>query len=67
MNNYGYFPTYTTMLPLYQTVLGNYGIGGTGTQDSSSKSSRNNGMTIRIVSLISSLLLIRRRLTKVLL
>ena len=41
MNNYGYFPTYTTMLPLYQTVLGNYGIGGTGTQDSSSKSSRN--------------------------
>ena len=39
MNNYGYFPTYTTMLPLYQTILGNYGIGDSGTQDS--KSSRN--------------------------
>lgn len=39
MNNYGYFPTYTTMLPLYQTILGNYGIGDSGTQDS--KPSRN--------------------------
>lgn len=39
MNNYGYFPTYTTMLPLYQTMIGSYGLGGIGTQKS--KSSRN--------------------------
>lgn len=64
MYNYGYFPTYTTMLPIYQTVLGNYGIGGSSTQGNSS---RNNGMTTRIVSLTSSLLPIRRRLIKVLL
>ena len=38
MYNYGYFPTYTTMLPLYQTMIGNYGLGGNTTQ---SKSSRN--------------------------
>ena len=37
MNNYGYFPTYTTMLPIYQTVLGNYGIGGSSTQGNSSR------------------------------
>ena len=62
MNNYGYFPTYTTMLPLYQTILGNYGIGDSGTQDS--KPSRK---IIKTVFLTSSLLPIRRRLTKVLL
>ena len=38
MYNYGYFPTYTTMLPLYQTMIGNYGLGGSTTQ---SKSRRN--------------------------
>lgn len=39
MYNYGYFPTYTTMLPLYQTMIGNYGLGGIDTQKG--KSSRN--------------------------
>lgn len=36
MYNYGYFPTYTTMLPLYQTMIGSYGLGGIGTQKSTS-------------------------------
>ena len=41
MNSYGYyFPSYTTMLPLYSSFFGGYGLTGGSTQKSSSSSSK---------------------------
>lgn len=54
MYNYGYFPTYTTMLPLYQTMIGSYGLGGIGTQKSTSSRNKWYDMQDRFSSQQSS-------------
>lgn len=54
MYNYRYFPTYTTMLPLYQTMIGSYGLGGIGTQKSTSSRNKWYDMQDRFSSQQSS-------------
>lgn len=54
MYNHRYFPTYTTMLPLYQTMIGSYGLGGIGTQKSTSSRNKWYDMQDRFSSQQSS-------------